>query len=492
MGIKRQFAAIWCIFWVHFFLVLFQVHGRLPPLRRGQALIWDVHLTGLMDAHLASVRAAKERKEREAERARKAEEARMTEMLLEAAFDGEIETVQECLEWGLGADCTGEGENSPLSEAACGGAIDVVELLLKADFDPNSRGEYGRTPMYRAMFNEHDEVVRLLLQNAGDPRMVRMGDVTAKSTKAIFDQWDIQITEELLRVRAQAAHERFKARQAQAEAKVVSLSDEMAELERRHQQHVAALQRAFDSHKQWEHQLDVLCGQCGRDGYKNPALVPKAEAEFRRAEAVLAEAKARAAETEELLLVRRQDLRQAEATLAGKDALQVGTPILLGELEGVIIQDRSGKIAEAGLHVLIIDPTRMANKLLQYVDIQYLSSLYPRDMDPENLRYMIVRAIRFGNAMAFDLMDMDHWTKLGLAFDKVQKGLWARIIDRSIITNKVYEELLTDEEKEIEEFKSYQWVSQNMDKFRVVLVTNAAIPDEFMIQSMNTFRVKEL
>ena len=112
----------------------------------------------LMEAHLAQVRAAKERREREEEKKRKAEEAKMVEMMLEAAFDGEMETVQECLEWGLEADCQGEGEYSPLSEASCGGALGVVDYLLKHQADPNSRGEQGRTPLYRAMFNEHDEV----------------------------------------------------------------------------------------------------------------------------------------------------------------------------------------------------------------------------------------------------------------------------------------------------------------------------------------------
>ena len=87
--------------------------------------------------------------------------------------------------------------------------------------------------------------------------------------------------------------------------------------------------------------------------------------------------------------------------------------------------------SQDGRHCLVIDPTRMANKVLQYADLQYLNSLYPNDMDPENLRYMLVRAIRFGNALAFDLMDMDKWDRLSVAFDRVKSGIWMKIIDRS-------------------------------------------------------------
>jgi hypothetical protein len=219
--------------------------------------------------------------------------------------------------------------------------------------------------------------------------------------------------------------------------------------------------------------------------------VPKAEAEFKRAEAVLAEAKKKAAETEELLLMRRQDLKQAEAAAAGKDAMNIGQVILLTELEDLIVQDRRGKLAEDGRHCLVIDPTRMANKVLQYADLQYLNSLYPNDMDPENLRYMLVRAIRFGNALAFDLMDMDKWDRLSVAFDRVKSGIWMKIIDRSVIEKKLYEDLLTAEEKEQEEFKPIQWVPENMNKFRVVIITNARIPDDFMVQQLNCFRVKD-
>ena len=47
-----------------------------------------------------------------------------------------------------------------------------------------------------------------------------------------------------------------------------------------------ALQAAFKSRAEWEEALDVYAGQDGQDGYKDPSLVPKAEAEFKRAEVV--------------------------------------------------------------------------------------------------------------------------------------------------------------------------------------------------------------
>ena len=74
--------------------------------------------------------------------------------------------------------------------------------------------------------------------------------------------------------------------------------------------------------------------------------VPQVHGPRPHAQAVLAEAKKKAAETEELLLMRRQDLKQAEAAAAGKDAMNIGQVILLTELEDLIVQDRRGKLAE--------------------------------------------------------------------------------------------------------------------------------------------------
>ena len=86
---------------------------------------------------------------------------------------------------------------------------------LRAPVAPESR---HFPPIVQTPHNP--QVVELLLQNASDPRMVRIGDVTAKSTKKILTEWDTKVTEELLTVRAKANHEKFLAKQAQVEAKV--------------------------------------------------------------------------------------------------------------------------------------------------------------------------------------------------------------------------------------------------------------------------------
>ena len=108
----------------------------------------------------------------------KAERKKM-DLLLENAFDGEVEEawraawVEECFGAtliGAKVDCEDKNKHTALSEAACGGHANVCKLLLDHGANVNSVNVQGRTPLFRAAFMDKRECVKLLLENGGDPR----------------------------------------------------------------------------------------------------------------------------------------------------------------------------------------------------------------------------------------------------------------------------------------------------------------------------------
>ncbi|MFQ5790490.1 MAG: ankyrin repeat domain-containing protein [Acidobacteriota bacterium] len=75
------------------------------------------------------------------------------EWLLDAAEQGDIETVRQLLKKGVNPNCRGEGGVTPLQNAAGSAEPGLVSLLLEAGADPSHVDEEGMTALMRVVYS---------------------------------------------------------------------------------------------------------------------------------------------------------------------------------------------------------------------------------------------------------------------------------------------------------------------------------------------------
>jgi len=122
--------------------------------------------------------------------------------LSRAAFDGDIATVQRCVEAGARIDATpmeAGGAGFPaLTAASYSGHEHVVRYLLDHGANPNLRGMSN--PLIVACWRRHPAVVRLLLDHGADPNA--RGEGTPLYAAESTDQLDL-----VALLRERGAHE---------------------------------------------------------------------------------------------------------------------------------------------------------------------------------------------------------------------------------------------------------------------------------------------
>eukprot|EP01039_Chlorochromonas_danica_P004234 gene4234-4653_t len=139
--------------------------------------------------------------------------------LVEAAFDGDLDEVQNQIAKGFHLESVDGRKHTALSEAASQGHLNVVNYLLEHGADPNALSDTGRSPLWRAAFNNHVEVVQVLLEAGASPEhrdktsLESAFDVAqSEEMRALLSGWDLNKTEKLLEERKKVILANLEAR----------------------------------------------------------------------------------------------------------------------------------------------------------------------------------------------------------------------------------------------------------------------------------------
>jgi ankyrin repeat protein len=122
--------------------------------------------------------------------------------LMQAAFSGQVDTVQQLIEKGATVNAKNKFEMTPLINAvsrpySSGNAIEVVKLLIKNGADINSKTKEGWTALHGAVQGEQTEAALYLIENGAevDPKYTSNGQTPLMMAVA---KWNKVLTEALI------------------------------------------------------------------------------------------------------------------------------------------------------------------------------------------------------------------------------------------------------------------------------------------------------
>lgn len=148
--------------------------------------------------------------------------------MVEAAFDGEFDTVKSFLDKGYHVESMDARKHTSLSEAASQGHMDLVQFLLEIGANPNALNDTGRSALWRAAFNNHGPIVSALLEAGANmdyrDKVSIEGpyDVAQdEGVRGILSSWDKTRTVELM-------ENRKRVMMANLEARIKSSADREA------------------------------------------------------------------------------------------------------------------------------------------------------------------------------------------------------------------------------------------------------------------------
>lgn len=163
--------------------------------------------------------------------------------LVEAGFDGDLETVKKCLDKNYDLESEDGHAHTALSEAACQGNSNVLRFLLERGADPNKCNDEKRSPLYRAAYNGHYETVETLLGNGADPRIRTKQAETAfdvaktPEIRELLASWDLTKTDRLLEERRRLIEAKWQERIAthveREQFALMQIHEEILELARK-------------------------------------------------------------------------------------------------------------------------------------------------------------------------------------------------------------------------------------------------------------------
>jgi len=447
------------------------------------------------------------RKKAEEEARRRKEEAALRKALLEGAYDGEDGEVAALLAKGEAGgllrdivDCADPHGNTLLSEAAAGGHESTVAMLLAKGANPNSQGEFGRTPLWRAAFLGHEAAVRAMLAGGGDLRIANSAGETPvhvasqPGIKALLAEWDTGRTDALVAQWSAQQEQRRASAMAAARAAVKGAEGEAEAATQDAARTQAALKHARQELEKriFEHDL------CVEEKKPDELLTATLDA-IKAAEAVVAAAQAAASAAADRLDLAKLRLREQQAAereaqganTGGEEGCEEelpGAPVDIRDLDDVLVRDVGGKLAASGKWPLVIDTSGQASVFLRYLDVNYVNALSSHNTDPNRLRRSILGGLRYGKPVVLDLMDVSGlWPELPAVFDRVQPGLLAALLNKSILQGGAYTSLIRAEDGE--EYDANKFQDARVARFSLIIHTSAPRPHPDLLAATTPLRV---
>ena len=352
-----------------------------------------------------------------------------------------------------------------LSIAANANAVGVIKLLVdKYDVDRNQKDNLGRTPLYRAVFGGHADATRLLLAAGGDPRVgERSGELPAEvafvdDVKALLSEWDTAKTDaalgawqarqrkredeagRLLRAKKDMLASRTETARRENEARQKEMRHLRCELNKRIREYDEVVGEGKGAH------VEELAMQSVKD----------AERQEEQGRKLLKESNAKL----------NQALKEEEDADGERKVGPGGLPIPLQQLEDRIIhQYRPGK------WFYVSDPSSRAAMYLKYRDTNYVNVCVEESVTRDSLRLALLGALRYGKLLVVDMMELDFFEEVGDYFNAIRDGLWAELLDGSLLRGAGERYLSLVKESDSDAYAESNWQDLRTKRFRFVLLS---------------------
>ena len=425
--------------------------------------------------------AAKRRQAQMEEAKRRKAEAKMRKDLLEAAYDGENEDLEELMEKGRKifkdvVEVADANNNTMLSEAAAGGHAATIRLLLERAADPNVTGEFGRSPLWRACFLGHEETMQALLKAGADPRIPNeMGEqpvhvANSAAMKEALEGWDTARTDKLVAER-QATLELKKLKLEEEAA--AEIADAQSGVDQAQEEYEGCQRQLKHAHVELEKRITEH-DTCVGEG-KGEELIKVTLQHIHEQEENLANAKKAAAAALEKLQMAKFALREKESKDGEEEELP-GEAIKIKDLDDVLLKDIGNKVRDSGKWPLVWDASGQSGIFLRYIDSNYVNAVSKALMEPNKLRRSILGAMRYGKPFVLDLMDVNIWDEVQRDMDLIQFELMDKVLDQSILNEKVYLSLVR-QPGDGEEYEAYKFQEAKIrEKFKVIFLCSGKSP----------------
>lgn len=135
----------------------------------------------------------------------------------------------------------------------------------------------------------------------------------------------------------------------------------------------------------------------------------------------------------------------------------------------------------------MIDHSGQGRVFLQYRDTNFVNACHGTAMGIDKLRLSLLGAIRYGKPMVIDLMDVDILDHVKEQFEKIEKGLWEKIIKREIHKNSLYESLIR--EADGEQYKPQNFIEEMSENFVFMVLSSSHLPPDELLTQMYVLRI---
>ncbi|XP_062593701.1 IQ motif and ankyrin repeat domain-containing protein 1-like [Saccostrea cucullata] len=148
-----------------------------------------------------------------------------------------------------------------------------------------------------------------------------------------------------------------------------------------------------------------------------------------------------------------------------------------------VLNDADKVVKNSKWFPMVIDPSEIAGRFLQYGECTYVNGLDQGFMtSPDRARIAVLAALRHGKKVVIDMMGADLYESIFNLMEQVEPGMLESILNKSIMEDEKIEKLIRPEDDDI--YRSILQYGMKED-FGFVIVTNSDKPNGFTDKMMN-------